>query len=132
MRFDKHYFKEDEESKAISTDVKPSLEHGNIKDKLKEILNVKFSEIGKQIKELTRPASKGKRKGLLIFVPDAARKIYAIEDEFVKYVVRDTYDHYRDITRGVLWQVHMNWLFGSDFVMHIVKQLSSDVNRLQK
>jgi len=134
MRFTEYYIKEDETSTEIkpitslSTDVKG--EEPEFHNRLKQLLNIKFAEVGKHIRELTRPASKGQRKGLLIFVPGAANKIYQIDDEFVKFIVRDIYDHYRDITRGISWQVHMNWLFGGDIMMELMKELNPTIKHL--
>jgi len=99
-------------------------------DNLKILLNQKFSEIGKQLKQLLKPASKGKRKDLLIFVPDAARKIYQINDEFTQYIIRSIYDNYNDITNGIIFRMHMNELFASDFITNLTKELNVKIKDL--
>jgi len=133
MRFKEHYLKEENELVPVTnvaTDNQST--DAEFMDKLKSLLNNKFALVGKYIKELTKPASKGNRKGLLIFKPEAAREIYQIKDDFVQFIVRDIYDHYRDIVNGVIWQIHMNQMFAGDFVKSLMKELNQTVNELEK
>jgi hypothetical protein len=129
MNFSEFYLKEDAETSIVPLG-SSELKKDNFEERLHSLLKEKFSIVGKYIKEFTKPASKGQRKGLLIFKPEAASLISQIKDEFVRYIVRDIYDHYRDITRGVLWQMHMNWLFGGDIMMELMKEINPSIKEL--
>lgn len=99
--------------------------------KLKEILGTKFAQVAKELKRLLRPASRGDRKGMPIFVSGAAREIADLDDEFVRYIVRSIYDNYSDIKHGVLWRIHLNELFTGDFVKSVIRQLNKNVDDLE-
>ena len=97
---------------------------------LKQILSSKFQYIAAALKNVTKVASKGNRKGLLIFKPTAANDIYNIEDKFVQYIVRSIYDQYKDLIGGVIFRVHMNEIFATDFIKDIFIELSPNIKRL--
>lgn len=99
--------------------------------RLKALLQTKFKTIEATLKELLRPASKGSRKGQLIFVPDAARKIYDIEDAFVQYIIRSIYDNFNDIRHGILFRMHMNEIFSSGFMLEIMKELNEKIRIME-
>lgn len=99
-------------------------------ERLKGLLQGKFSMIGMKLRELLRPASKGSRKGLMIFVPGAANLIGDINDDFVKYIVRSVYDNFNDIVKGVIFRIHFNELFSGDFIMSIMRELNAKVDEL--
>jgi len=100
-------------------------------EELKDILSIKFAEVAKELKNVMKIASKGQRKGLLIFKTDAAKLIYAIEDKFVQYIVRSIFDSYTDIRNGMLWRMHINEMFNMDFVKSIFRKLSPLVDSLE-
>lgn len=102
--------------------------------RLSGLLQGKFKAIETVLKSLLRPALRGPRKGELIFPSDSANKIYAIEDEFVKYVVRAIYDNYSDIRNGVMWRMHYNYhkMFSGDFVYGLMTQLNEKIQAMQE
>lgn len=103
----------------------------DFQNQLRQILGVKFAQVANELKKVMRPAIRGQRKGLLIFKPHAAREIYDIKDEFIKYVVRSVYDNYADLKNGVFWRIHMNELFSGDFVKSVIRQLNKNVDDLE-
>lgn len=100
--------------------------------RLSGLLQGKFKAIETVLKSLLRPALRGPRKGELIFPSDSANKIYAIEDEFVKYVVRAIYDNYSDIRNGYAFRMHVNELFSGDFVYGLMIQLNERIKVMQE
>jgi esterase/lipase len=47
-------------------------------ESIKKVLSEDFEQISKELKSVMKVASKGRRKGFLIFKPEAARIIYRI------------------------------------------------------
>ena len=129
MNFKEFYLNEQETELVPSNNV-TDIKLDDFNERLKSLLQSKFAQVGKYIKELTRPASKGQRKGLLIFKPEAPRLIDQIDDKFIRFIVRDIYDHYRDITTGTIWQIHTNWLFSGDIIMELMKELNPKIKQL--
>ena len=117
-------------NKALATVNNPKNEE--FITKLKNILKEKFKLVETELKTLLRPAARGERKGMLIFPAGSANKIYDIQDEFVKYIVRSIYDNYDDIRKGYLFKIHMNQLFGGDFMMNVVEQINEKVGIMQQ
>lgn len=101
-----------------------------VSDDIKIILNEKFSCVAEELTKVMKPASKGARKGKLIFKPDAARCIYTIEDKFVQYIVRAIYDHFQDCRNGT-FHIHCNELFNGDFIKVIFRKLNSFIDKLE-
>lgn len=129
------------EARWIKADIEPSLERAlalidhEDKDflyKLKAKITEKFSDVGKNLRSVLKPASKGERKGLLIFVPDAPRKIQSIQDGFTKYIVRAIYDGFSTGTGK--WQawIHMNDLFNSSFIGDIIVEINERLTWLEE
>lgn len=102
-----------------------------LENSINTILNEKFAEVSKELKAILKVASKGERKGLMIFIPEAARKISHITDDFVRYVVRSIYDNYADAKNGIIWRMHFNELFNGDFIKSIFRQLNEKVDNLE-
>jgi hypothetical protein len=100
-------------------------------EQLKGILKVKFSEVAKELHNVMKVASKGQRKGLIIFKQDAPALIYAIEDKFVQYIVRSIFDNYSDKKNGIIWRMHCNEMFNADFVKSVFRKLSHEVDMLE-
>jgi hypothetical protein len=98
---------------------------------IKEILQEKFTEVAKELQNVMKIASKGERKGKLIFKPDAASSIYNIKDKFIQYVVRSIYDNYSDIRNGILWRMHCNEMFNHDFIKVIFRKLNPFIDQLE-
>lgn len=67
---------------------------------LKEVLQEKFSLVAIELQKVVKIASKGNRKGKVIFKTDACHLIAQIEDNFVQYIVRSIYDEFRDSVNG--------------------------------
>lgn len=101
-----------------------------VSEDIKIILNEKFSCVAEELTKVMKTASKGNRKGKLIFKPDAARLIYSIEDKFVQYIVRAIYDNFNDSKNGT-FHIHCNELFNGDFVKVVFRKLNSFIDRLE-
>lgn len=101
-----------------------------LEEKINVVLQSKFSLVSSSLKSVLKIASKGPRKGKLIFTQDAPNKIHAIDDTFVRFVVRSIYDNYSDAKNGVIWRIHMNELFSGDFIKGIMFQLYPEINEL--
>lgn len=101
-------------------------------EQLVSVLSEKFEDISKVLKSVTKIASKGHRKGLLIFTPEAPSTINALKDKFVKYVTRYIFDEYKDYTGGVLWRMHLNFLFNDDICKEIFARVNPTIDELQK
>lgn len=99
-------------------------------ENIKTILTEKFSIIAAELQKVMKIASKGERKGKLIFKPEASRLIYSIDDKFVQYVVRAIYDHFNDIRNGT-YHMHCNELFNGDFVKVVFRKLNSFIDKLE-
>jgi len=100
-------------------------------EQLKGILSIKFSEVAKELQNVMKVASKGSRKGLLIFKQDAPGLIYGIQDKFVQYIVRSIFDNYSDKKNGIIWRMHCNEIFGGDFVKSVFRKLSPALDKLE-
>lgn len=100
--------------------------------KLNILLENKFSLIAKYFIFLLKKASKGKRKGLLIFKPEAPSLINQIDDKFIQYILRSIYDNYNDSINGIIWRIHMNELFNFDFIKGIFCSLNPTIDNLYK
>lgn len=98
---------------------------------LKAILENNFAEVSTELRKVLKTASKGERKGLLIFVPDAANQIHNIENQFVQYIVRSIYDNFQDMKNGIIFRMHFNEIFCGDFIKSIFRQLNSTVDNLE-
>lgn len=112
------------------TNINLELANVELDNDIKVILNEKFSIISEELKKIMHPASKGDRKGFLIFNTDAARYIYTIQDKFIQYIVRAIYDNFNDTKNGT-FHIHCNELFNGDFVKVIFRKLNPDIDKLE-
>lgn len=95
------------------------------------VLKKKFELVSIELKKVLKIASKGERKGQLIFTSTAAREIYQIEDKFVKFIVRSIFDNYTDVRNGILWRMHYNEIFTGDFQKEIYMEINETIRELE-
>jgi hypothetical protein len=100
--------------------------------KLNDLLQEKFVEISIELKKILKTASKGERKGLLIFTTEAPKIIYQIEDRFVQYIIRSIFDNYSDFRNGVLFRMHCNEIFSLGYIQTLFTKLNSNIAAMEK
>ena len=98
---------------------------------LKEILQDKFSSVAVELQKVVKIASKGNRKGMVIFKPKPDRLIATIEDKFVQYIVRSIYDEFRDSVNGTRHFFHFNEMFNGDFVKYVFRKMNTFIDQLE-